>query len=92
MPGSSFQVFYNAVTYRWEVWRPRRRLPEHTHPSKESALMLAVSLASEERPGRISVYNEGGWPETLLQVNSYTSPAKRTVVPPAIGKNRPLTT
>jgi hypothetical protein len=81
MAGSSLQVFYNSATYRWEVWRARRRLPERTHPSKESAVMLAVDLAKEEPTGLVCVYDEKGWPETTLKVNTYRVTPKHAASP-----------
>jgi hypothetical protein len=75
----AFQVYYNARTFRWEVWRAGDRLSACTHPSKEFAVLSALGLLRDQARGRLVVYNEQGDPETLLQAQDCrgTRPANR---------------
>jgi hypothetical protein len=73
------QVFYNTRTYRWEIWRPGDRLPVRTHPSKDQAVLEALSLVREARRGELLVYSDDGSPETLVQARGISPLSRRAV-------------
>lgn len=78
MSGALIQVFYNRITYRWEVWESQSRLPARTHPSKDVAVLSALELLSARNRGRIVIYGDSGSPETVLKAERYQRPGART--------------